>query len=184
MWRCPKCGETIEDQFDSCWKCTEAVPVERERPVRPPEPAEFFRCWWRGWLVLFLTVLVGFCVRFAVYVFSGAITYGDKLTREGRAWGGQVLPLLALALAVVALPVCAYLAFMMLFGEDAWPWKTKPGTPSREETASALFEEGARREARGNVRDALDAYAEIIESYPGTQAAQDARKSLESLRVK
>jgi hypothetical protein len=21
MWRCPKCGENIEDQFDSCWKC-------------------------------------------------------------------------------------------------------------------------------------------------------------------
>jgi serpin B len=21
MWTCPKCGEKIEDQFDSCWKC-------------------------------------------------------------------------------------------------------------------------------------------------------------------
>jgi hypothetical protein len=21
MWTCPKCGEAIEDQFDSCWKC-------------------------------------------------------------------------------------------------------------------------------------------------------------------
>ena len=21
MWKCSKCGETIEDQFDSCWKC-------------------------------------------------------------------------------------------------------------------------------------------------------------------
>ena len=21
MWTCPKCGERIEDQFDSCWKC-------------------------------------------------------------------------------------------------------------------------------------------------------------------
>jgi hypothetical protein len=21
MWRCPKCNENIEDQFDSCWKC-------------------------------------------------------------------------------------------------------------------------------------------------------------------
>ena len=21
MWACPKCGEKIEDQFDSCWKC-------------------------------------------------------------------------------------------------------------------------------------------------------------------
>ena len=21
MWTCPNCGERIEDQFDSCWKC-------------------------------------------------------------------------------------------------------------------------------------------------------------------
>jgi len=21
MWTCPKCGEVLEDQFDSCWKC-------------------------------------------------------------------------------------------------------------------------------------------------------------------
>jgi hypothetical protein len=21
MWNCKKCGENIEDQFDSCWKC-------------------------------------------------------------------------------------------------------------------------------------------------------------------
>jgi len=21
MWTCPKCGEKLEDQFDSCWKC-------------------------------------------------------------------------------------------------------------------------------------------------------------------
>jgi len=23
MWTCPKCGEAIEDQFDSCWKCSD-----------------------------------------------------------------------------------------------------------------------------------------------------------------
>jgi hypothetical protein len=22
MWTCPKCSEKIDDQFDSCWKCT------------------------------------------------------------------------------------------------------------------------------------------------------------------
>ena len=21
MWSCPKCGERLEDQFDSCWRC-------------------------------------------------------------------------------------------------------------------------------------------------------------------
>jgi hypothetical protein len=24
MWTCKKCGEQIEDQFDSCWKCAES----------------------------------------------------------------------------------------------------------------------------------------------------------------
>jgi len=30
MWNCPKCGEQIEDQFDSCWKCAE-VPAVTEQ---------------------------------------------------------------------------------------------------------------------------------------------------------
>ncbi len=30
MWICPKCGEKIEDQFDSCWKC--AAPEETNAP--------------------------------------------------------------------------------------------------------------------------------------------------------
>jgi hypothetical protein len=25
MWICPKCKESIEDQFDSCWKCAGSV---------------------------------------------------------------------------------------------------------------------------------------------------------------
>ena len=24
MWTCAKCGEVIEDQFDTCWKCSTA----------------------------------------------------------------------------------------------------------------------------------------------------------------
>jgi serpin B len=30
MWTCPKCGEQIEDQFDSCWKC-----AAQPEPVGP-----------------------------------------------------------------------------------------------------------------------------------------------------
>lgn len=32
MWTCPKCGEPIEDQFDSCWKC--ASPAKETVPLR------------------------------------------------------------------------------------------------------------------------------------------------------
>jgi serine protease inhibitor len=30
MWTCPKCGESVDDQFDSCWKC--AAPPEKSAP--------------------------------------------------------------------------------------------------------------------------------------------------------
>ena len=34
MWTCPKCKESIEDQFDSCWKCAgEVQPVVPKKPV-------------------------------------------------------------------------------------------------------------------------------------------------------
>jgi len=42
MWKCEKCGEEIEDQFDSCWKCTPVrVEPETEDPAEPtgPRPA-------------------------------------------------------------------------------------------------------------------------------------------------
>ena len=184
MWRCPNCGEQNEDQFDSCWKCVETLPLQPERRTQLPVSWGFFRYWSRGWLVLLLTVLVGVCVRFAMYVFSGAVAYSHEVTSGGRPSGAAVLlPLLVLAVAVVTIPVCAYLAFAILFGEKAWPWKSKPSIPSREETAFALFKEGARLEARGKVQDALDAYSEVVEDYPETPAAQDAGKSIESLRA-
>lgn len=40
MWKCKKCGEEIEDQFDSCWKCEQPVearplasPVKKQQPT-------------------------------------------------------------------------------------------------------------------------------------------------------
>lgn len=30
MWTCPKCGEQLEDQFESCWKC-----ANEGREIRP-----------------------------------------------------------------------------------------------------------------------------------------------------
>ena len=34
MWICQKCGETIEDQFDACWKCNTP---KGEAPVLAPD---------------------------------------------------------------------------------------------------------------------------------------------------
>ena len=41
MWKCPKCQEELEDQFDSCWRCT--TPRPDNGVASPPEsrPAAF-----------------------------------------------------------------------------------------------------------------------------------------------
>ena len=41
MWACPKCKETIEAQFDTCWQCgtkRDGTPANRANPE--PAPAE------------------------------------------------------------------------------------------------------------------------------------------------
>jgi hypothetical protein len=56
MWTCPRCKESIEDQFDSCWKCAGRAEIKAvEARVPPP----FIRVvphllWVAGLVVLFL----------------------------------------------------------------------------------------------------------------------------------
>jgi hypothetical protein len=41
MWTCPTCGEKIEDQFQSCWKCaggsSQETPAAKKRPLEQLE---------------------------------------------------------------------------------------------------------------------------------------------------
>ncbi len=42
MWTCSKCGEVIEDQFDSCWKCAgQPEPGSSAAPRISYVPARF-----------------------------------------------------------------------------------------------------------------------------------------------
>jgi hypothetical protein len=171
MWRCPNCGKQNEDQFNSCWRCTKANPDGGDKPARQEASWWFFRYWRRGWAILLLVVLVGLCARLASAMLSAAKVYASAVQ------------LLVLVLVVLALPVSAYLVFTLLFGEEAWTWAKKARTPSREETAAALFEEGARLDGCGHLRAARDAYAELVQDHPDTAVAQHARKRLESLQA-
>ena len=36
MWTCAACGEHLDDQFESCWKCS-TVPEAKADPVAPPK---------------------------------------------------------------------------------------------------------------------------------------------------
>jgi DNA-directed RNA polymerase subunit RPC12/RpoP len=42
MWKCERCGEEIEDQFDSCWKCTQPEPEPASKA--PQLPMQCLRC--------------------------------------------------------------------------------------------------------------------------------------------
>ena len=59
MWTCPKCGESHEDQFDSCWQCAGA-----NQP--PPQITEL------GLLspVISLASLIGACSWIPLFVHS------------------------------------------------------------------------------------------------------------------
>jgi hypothetical protein len=36
MWSCKQCGEQLDDQFDSCWKCAGGKSAPRPREASPP----------------------------------------------------------------------------------------------------------------------------------------------------
>jgi hypothetical protein len=42
MWTCQQCGEQIEDQFDSCWKCAEQAATPESNA--PRLPMQCLRC--------------------------------------------------------------------------------------------------------------------------------------------
>ncbi len=44
MWTCPKCGEKIEDQFDSCWKCAAQPEQTKTRAHAPHRLRRLFLC--------------------------------------------------------------------------------------------------------------------------------------------
>jgi len=59
MWICPKCKESIEDQFDSCWKCAGAA--------LPPPPMQDL-----AWMypVISVLALTGFTFILQLFVVS------------------------------------------------------------------------------------------------------------------
>jgi hypothetical protein len=180
MWTCSKCGEQHDDQFESCWKCTQLNPApESPAPESPgPEPAEGFRrargsagfwcAWRRGWLVLAMTLAFGLVATVWTAIF-------------GRSAG--FLAVAGLGVAILFLPPCAYWIFVLFFGQEAWPLPGAPKGIPTEERAAALLDEATKLETRGRVQEALAKYQTVVERFPGTAASHDAQKSMESLRA-
>ena len=79
MWVCPKCGEKIEGQFESCWKCASKTGEIFTPPATPPiseskRPLPFF-----GILSL---VFPFFGIPFAYFITTP--------TQAGWGWGPAV----------------------------------------------------------------------------------------------
>ena len=58
---------------------------------------------------------------------------------------------------------------------------------SREDDRDSGYEalaDATRLETEGRIQEALDAYQRIVDEYPNTEAAHDAKKSIESLQAK
>jgi len=72
MWKCPKCAENLEDDFDTCWHCgTGRTGEPSERPeLFDPKRAEHLRrsrwtdsfgqIWMRCWIIACLMFLGAF----------------------------------------------------------------------------------------------------------------------------
>jgi hypothetical protein len=113
MWKCSTCGEQIDDQFDSCWKCDKpnvhADGPERSR--RKESPMGFWTYWRRGWFVLLLAALIGLFERFL---------WSSLAPWLHRNQGPYVL--IALAVLLLVLPAFAYWLFVLFFGSEAYPF--------------------------------------------------------------
>ena len=42
MWNCGKCGEPLEENFETCWKCS--TPRRPTEPLPEPNPMQCPRC--------------------------------------------------------------------------------------------------------------------------------------------
>jgi hypothetical protein len=74
MWQCNKCGEKIEDQFDSCWKCgTPKAAVQSDAAGSPNGVAEAKKTW-----------------RLAYKYFRGTLATWDELFTNAAQFATEV----------------------------------------------------------------------------------------------
>jgi hypothetical protein len=118
MWTCPKCGEAIEDQFDSCRTCSN-VPREPATTARPPlKLSDYLIAALIAYLIPFLAIFLQ--PRFAdLYT----VSWGREILHDPRALFLMLVP--AFINFVILLPFLKspgssrVAAVLLLF---AWIW--------------------------------------------------------------
>lgn len=72
MWTCRKCGERIEESFDSCWKCSTPRGDAPSEPDGPPaEPSQW---------------------RLAYRIFRGTLATWDELFSQAAEFANKLGP--------------------------------------------------------------------------------------------
>lgn len=79
MWICPKCGENLEDVFDSCWNC-----AGKQQQVDSPKPTQKLR-WFHyvfAGIVSYLIPVLAVAIQSASVLSSGIRLYQAILYQE------------------------------------------------------------------------------------------------------
>lgn len=158
MKKCDYCGRQNEVEATCCLECGTAFPsAESPKPglsagSEKPAPARNDPRMIRGTLWFIGGALVT------------ALSYGAAL--RGPYGGGT---------SVIAWGAMLYGAFQWYAG-----WKGNDSS-TVEETAYAELTRATALEANGRIQEALLIYKKILETYPHSAAAHDAKKSIESL---
>lgn len=181
MWTCSKCGEQIEDQFDSCWRCAQ---TRRQTVAVNPIAAhsggqlrrgEKFRLYWkRGWRVWLMMLCISLGQMGVLFVVLLPLALIFPPLRENEVH----LQVAAFVLMLIIGPVVNYSVFAWFYGEE----KPPPPRLSKDEAAFRLYEDASKLQAQGKTQAALAVYQEILDRFGDTTAARDAKISIENLR--
>ena len=118
MWKCKKCGEEIEDSFDSCWQCSTpddgssprlpsspSSPAATSRPQRgsSPAPSSVTKRYLDGYLVARTITGIGVLVKRVALILGGCIVLVAlvALTQNSTAYAVMGI----FAAVVVTIPI-------------------------------------------------------------------------------
>ncbi len=105
MWTCPKCGEQLEDQFDSCWKC--ALPGQQVGGMFQGSPLQL------RWFHYFVAAAVSYVVPWL------AMVIGPVGSMSGLR-GFNPAPAIWLAMSVPCLITFFLLLPFLRFRVERW----------------------------------------------------------------
>ena len=112
MWNCQKCGEQVEDQFDTCWKC--GTPKAGAPPTSTENPGDNGAAK-KNW-------------RLAYKYFRGTLATWDDLFDQAAQFATEIGPE-----RVVGIPHSADRGDGVV---TVWYWTEADQTPSSENPAA------------------------------------------------